>query len=263
MVVQCGPQWMIGGNVLHSVTLSMLIALGSLAHAGAPDNDGDGHNSYTDCDDSDASIYPGATELCDGIDNNCNGIIDENCVRDGDGDGYYEDVDCDDTDAAINPGATEIWYDGVDQDCDEASDYDQDGDGFESDEHDGDDCDDTDELINPDAAEECDGIDNNCDGEVDEGCDEDDEDDEDSSGADDEEGECFDEEDEDVESYVEECGDLIDNDCDGEVDEGCDEEDSGRHSLTGSAEPGCKQSTPAAMAAFPLLLLGMAWRRKQ
>lgn len=61
------------------------------------DNDGDGYgnNSVTfkgcyqpigysdkgnDCNDSDASVFPGAPDICDGIDNNCNGIIDENCL---------------------------------------------------------------------------------------------------------------------------------------------------------------------------------------
>jgi len=70
---------------------------------------------------------------------------------DADGDGYQDaecaDVgegDCDDTDATINPGADEVWYDGVDQNCDGIDD-DQDGDGFIRDE----DCDDTDASIAP------------------------------------------------------------------------------------------------------------------
>jgi MYXO-CTERM domain-containing protein len=67
---------------------------------------------------------------------------------DADGDGYQddcgqeEDVDCDDTNADVNPGATEIWYDGIDQDCD-GNDDDQDGDGFAE----ADDCDDTDASL--------------------------------------------------------------------------------------------------------------------
>ena len=59
----------------------------------AQDNDGDGFDSGSDCDDNDPSINNGADEYCDGIDNNCDGLIDTNPV-DGmtyyldDGDGY-------------------------------------------------------------------------------------------------------------------------------------------------------------------------------
>ena len=45
----------------------------------AVDNDGDGYTTSTDCDDGDPAINPGATELCDGIDNNCSGSVDETC----------------------------------------------------------------------------------------------------------------------------------------------------------------------------------------
>ena len=62
------------------------------------DADGDGFTD-TDCDDSDASVYPGATETCDGVDNNCNGTIDEASAvdaltwyEDADGDGYGQSV---------------------------------------------------------------------------------------------------------------------------------------------------------------------------
>ena len=82
------------------------------------DADGDGSEDALDCDDTDATIYPGAYDLVgDGIDQNCDGI-DGLAVVDGDGDGYKNDVDCDDTDASIYPGATEVADDGVDQDCD-------------------------------------------------------------------------------------------------------------------------------------------------
>jgi len=80
----------------------------------------------SDCDDCDPSIHPGAPEICDGKDNNCNGLIDETCVLcDLDGDGYQrasrnaddpcpdanykasgKAVDCNDEDRGIFPGST-------------------------------------------------------------------------------------------------------------------------------------------------------------
>jgi hypothetical protein len=86
-----------------------------------------------DCDDNDASINPGAVEICDdNIDNNCNGLTDTadmNAVdcpvdcTDGDRDGYSTEggscgaVDCDDNNAEINPAALEVCDDGVDNNC--------------------------------------------------------------------------------------------------------------------------------------------------
>ena len=82
----------------------------------------------TDCDDSDPTINPGATELADGIDQNCDGTADEGTdLYDNDGDGYCADDttctdptvlpgDCDDTDDEVNPNADEICGDGVDND---------------------------------------------------------------------------------------------------------------------------------------------------
>ena len=82
----------------------------------AADSDGDGVDDCFDCDDADPDIYPGAEEVCDGADNDCDGEIDEGF--DVDGDDYTScGGDCNDGDASINPDAEEVC-DGVDNNCD-------------------------------------------------------------------------------------------------------------------------------------------------
>lgn len=93
---------------------------------------------------------------------------------DEDGDGYDNTTsscggdDCDDADAGINPGVAEVPYDGIDQDCSGADLTDVDEDGYDADVVGGPDCDDTDDTVKPGETEVGDGVDEDCDGTVDE-----------------------------------------------------------------------------------------------
>ncbi|MFH1469203.1 MAG: MopE-related protein [Pseudomonadota bacterium] len=172
----------------------------------------------TDCDDLDPAVNPAAEELCNTIDDDCDGAVDEDDAADAptwyadtDTDGYGDAAsstracsqptgyvapatDCDDLDPAVNPAATEIC-DGLDDDCDGLTDddddslvgaptwyldFDLDGYGDPADTltaceepsgytDDDSDCDDGDADVNPVASEVCDGLDNDCDGSVDDG----------------------------------------------------------------------------------------------
>ena len=134
------------------------------------DNDGDGYTPCDlDCDDEEPYTFPGAEELCDGEDNDCDGSIPTDEV-DEDGDNWSIcEGDCDDTESGCFPGATEIC-DGLDNNCDgPVDDVDQDEDGHIAPECGGDDCDDTEPQVNPTSPEDCgDNVDNDCDGHIDE-----------------------------------------------------------------------------------------------
>jgi hypothetical protein len=176
----------------------------------------------TDCNDGNSNINPDASETCDGVDNDCDSLVDdadtvdsgqttyyldsdddtygddtgtcsdgvsttpENCVAagetwtyanfvdacdqptDGSSDGFSHvliDGDCNDSDLNINPGGNEVLGNGVDENCDgvDNTGTDSDGDGF----IDTADCNDGNAAINPGAAEVCDGVDNDCNGLID------------------------------------------------------------------------------------------------
>ena len=157
---------------------------GSVAYA---DADADGVPACEDCDDASPLVHPGAAERCDGLDNDCNDVIDDTALdaslwyADVDADGYGAGVavsacdapegyvstgdDCNDADAAFHPAASE-------DDCTDPNDYNCDGSvGYDDADADGfpacDDCDDAALAVNRDAIEVCDGVDNDCDATVD------------------------------------------------------------------------------------------------
>ncbi|MBU0965655.1 MAG: S8 family serine peptidase [Proteobacteria bacterium] len=86
------------------------------------DGDGDGWTTCDgDCDDSSRAVNPDVLEVCDGIDNNCDGDIDEGCevCPDNDGDNWSTcDGDCNDSSVAVNPGVPEVCGDSIDNNCD-------------------------------------------------------------------------------------------------------------------------------------------------
>ena len=174
------------------------------------DADNDGYFSDEDCDDLDGLVYPGAEEICDSVDNNCDGQVDEGVTNlfylDQDGDGFGltadsieacdapenyvpNDNDCNDENEMVYPSAVEVC-DEIDNNCDGEIDEDYsgiwyadvDGDGFGNPDimtdgcqpdpswvENNEDCDDQNSLIHPEMEEICDGADNDCDLDVDEG----------------------------------------------------------------------------------------------
>lgn len=87
------------------------------------DDDSDGYYAIAcggdDCDDTAAVVHPGAAEICDGRDNDCDMVLPANEL-DADGDGVLVcDDDCDDADPNIGPHRPELCDDGLDNDCDQ------------------------------------------------------------------------------------------------------------------------------------------------
>ena len=160
-----------GVEVTRSTRFLLLVVMLVLpAQALAVDVDEDGYDSVLDCNDLDPAVNPGATEVCNGRDDNCDTVVDEGFDVDGDGASQCTG-DCDDDNADVHPGVAEIC-DGIDNDCDLSVDE-----GFDADE-DGfsvcaeiPDCNDQDAAVHPEADEECNARDDNCDGQVDEGLD--------------------------------------------------------------------------------------------
>jgi MYXO-CTERM domain-containing protein len=205
------------------------------------DNDGDGHGNMasgtamacsaalagagfvadsTDCNDASATVFPGAAEMCNGADDDCDSMTDESLpvsafYKDNDADGYgsmasgtamacgaaqagagfvADGTDCNDALATVHPGATETCN-GADDDCDTMGDEglptttyyrDADGDSFGSLASgtvaacsparagagyvpDNTDCNDGAAAVHPGATEMCNGTDDDCDTTADDG----------------------------------------------------------------------------------------------
>lgn len=138
------------------------------------DNDSDGYTDDSDCDDTNASVYPGAADPTNGVDDDCDGLADDDALnKDGDGDGVTPaEGDCLDTDPTIYGGAYDTADDYIDQDCTGEDNYDVDRDGDASPASGGADCDDLRSTTYTGAPENCDdSLDNDCDGETNETCD--------------------------------------------------------------------------------------------
>ena len=164
----------LGLKMIDRLLLALTIALfGCEPSANCVDVDLDGTSdcgpdnrlgtSDDDCEDRDPNTYPGAPEQCDGVDNDCDGLLPAD-EADADADSVPECLgDCDDMDPTSYPDAQELC-DGIDNNCSgftAPSEREMDGDGWRGCAGD---CDDDDPAIHPEAVELCDGIDSNCDG---------------------------------------------------------------------------------------------------
>jgi len=244
---------------------------------------GDQADTAGDCDDDDLLVYPGADELCNQVDDDCDGVVPADESTDADGDGLWACEDCDDTDETVGGGGDELCGDGIDNDCDGLTDgedsdceglVDTDGDGWCPDgvDLDGDgacdgddepfedgeigDCDEEDDQVHPGAEELCDGIDGDCDPA---GFEE--ELDDDGDGLADCEGDCDDADPAAFDGAEEVCGDGVDQDCDGSETDDHDDPECWAAACT-ACEAG-QGAGGAGLVALALLALGaLAARRR-
>ena len=257
-----------GAPPASSVTLATSTSYDIIVSTGGEEDfDQDGALACEDCDDADGTSYGGATEVCDGQDNDCDGTVPVT-EADVDGDGYIGcQDDCDDDNADSWPGNPDgEACDGSDNDCDGAlgdDEVDSDGDGSLA----CDDCDDGNDAMYPGGTEVCDGLDNDCDNITPA-----DESDFDSDGARPCNGDCNDlssaaHPDNTVEDF---CSDNVDNDCDGDVDEDdddCPDDNFDDDDATGGDDDdstgggggggGCKNSVAGGDGSGAWLLVGL------
>ncbi len=168
---------------------AVVLVLALAACRKSSDIDGDGTFDEEDCAMADPDVHPGAQEVCNGLDDDCNDVVDDTVsgaptwYLDVDHDGYGDvakqitacqqptgyvgnDEDCADDDASFHPGSAE-------PDCADPRDFNCDGTtGFVDADEDGvaacKDCNDADADVFPGAGEKCDGRDDDCDGDIDE-----------------------------------------------------------------------------------------------
>jgi putative metal-binding protein/CARDB protein len=167
------------GGIL--MVLAVICLSPRLAAAACRDNDGDGYGRSCalgpDCDDSNPNIHPGAQEACNGVDDDCNGLVDENLLDAGQFCHTGQLGRCDTGRTQCVSGAmqcvavqgpTSETCNGIDDDCnglvDDGPGTDADGDGYTT----FCDCNDSNPSIHPAAVDLCgDGIDQDCNGNVD------------------------------------------------------------------------------------------------
>jgi hypothetical protein len=109
-----------------------------------PDEDSDGFTAGIDCDDHDGDVHPGAVELCNAVDDDCDGTADEDAS---DSIAFWSDVDGDSYGSATPVVACELPSGAADRSGD---------------------CDDANADVRPDSDESCNAVDDDCDGEIDE-----------------------------------------------------------------------------------------------